>query len=570
MASVVSSQTSVSSECELIKSSIFSPLTLPCGRTVVNRLVKVAMYEHLSNFFGGSPNNYHFALYSEWAKHGWGMIITGNVQVDKHHLTLGRDMVIPSALNDKTLAPFKRLAQVIHGDAVMADGNYSHNSHRTPSRVRPLAIMQISHSGRQSPILIGGRPPFAPPKAPSPVRVGPLEQRTVIRGEVDFDSSIRSTEEGPAKDVGRMAGLLLRVLFQVPREMSIDDIREVQQGFLRAALVASKAGFDGIQLHSAHGYLLAQFMNPKTNLRRDQYSVHPPVNSLRMLREIVEAIRTVTRRDFVVGVKINSADYIQASERPSDARIQAETNRVLDHVRAIAHWGMIDFIEISGGDYESPGKHALFRGFLYFMSSTPTSPRQAFFSRFSREVIEHINRDPAPSNASPVPVVVLTGGLRSPAHLQTALDASHADLLGIGRGSITCPNLPVVLQERSTHAENRIGYQFREDTEPFACEPGGGLKPPFCLPKVGLIGASFGLAWYTVRMRSIAESQIRNDTRNGTSRSDYYQRDMGTMEAMLRMWIWVNRAQGWLVLVLVLLTISVVVTLPTELITSRR
>ncbi|KAI6107602.1 hypothetical protein EDD17DRAFT_629073 [Pisolithus thermaeus] len=555
LACTVKSQTPVCSERGLVKSNIFSPLTLPCGRAVDNRLVKVAMYEHLSDFSGGPPNTYHFALYSEWARHGWAMIITGNVQVDKHHLTLGRDMVIPSTLTDETLAPFKRLAQVIHGDAIVEDGNYSDNSRRTPGNVRPLAIMQISHTGRQSPTVIGGRSPFVPPKAPSSVRIGSVMQRG---GEAKSSSSIRSTEEEPIKDGRTADDLFLRVLFQVPREMTIDDIRDVQRGFLKAAVAASKSGFDGIQLHCAHGYLLAQFMSPKTNLRQDQYSIHPSVNSLRMLRETVEAIRAMTPRDFVVGVKINSGDYVQAGEHPSAARIQVETNRVLDHTRTIAHWGMIDFIEVSGGDYESPD----------FMTSKQTSPRQAFFSRFSRAVIEHINRDPAPSNASPAPVILLTGGLLSPAHLQTALDAGHADLLGIGRGSITCPDLPVVLQERLT--TNQIGYQFKEDTRPFTREPGSELKPPFRLPKVGLIGASFELAWYTVRMRGIAESHIRNDTRSGKSQSRSYPRSMGTTEAMLRMWIWVNRAEGWWFLAFVLMTISAVIALPTALIMSRQ
>ena len=76
-----------------------------------------------------------------------------------------------------------------------------------------------------------------------------------------------------------------------------------------------------------------------------------------MLREIVEGIRAVSPKDFVVGVKINSADYVEAGERPSDKRVLEETRRVLEHIRSIAHWGVIDFIEISGGDYESPGTY---------------------------------------------------------------------------------------------------------------------------------------------------------------------------------------------------------------------
>jgi len=74
-----------------------------------------------------------------------------------------------------------------------------------------------------------------------------------------------------------------------------------------------------------------------------------------MVREIVEGVRAVVTKDFVIGVKVNSADYVETGERPSDERVSNETQRVLDHIRTIALWGMVDFIEISGGDYESPG-----------------------------------------------------------------------------------------------------------------------------------------------------------------------------------------------------------------------
>lgn len=74
-----------------------------------------------------------------------------------------------------------------------------------------------------------------------------------------------------------------------------------------------------------------------------------------MWREIVDAIRNSTPPDFVLGIKINSADSVPAGERPSDARFQTAMKRVLDCVCLIASWGTVDFIEISGGDYESPG-----------------------------------------------------------------------------------------------------------------------------------------------------------------------------------------------------------------------
>ena len=122
--------------------------------------------------------------------------------------------------------------------------------------------------------------------------------------------------------------------------------------------------------------LLSQFLDPKVytalsvsacidallqiNFRRDGYSITPHVNALRMLREIVDAIRGLTPPDFVLGIKINSADNVQAKESPSDARFQTEMKRVLDYICRIADWGTVDFIEISGGDYESPGESFMY------------------------------------------------------------------------------------------------------------------------------------------------------------------------------------------------------------------
>lgn len=226
---------------------IFSPVTLPCsGRTMTNRLAKVcvvlryfcvarlilhlqvALYEHLAKMYGGPPNEYHVGLYTEWAKHDWGMIVTGNIQVSREHLTLGRDIVVPEALNEETLAPFKRLARTIHAKDL-----------REPS-TRPLAIMQLSHVGRQSPILIGGRKLGVPPMAPSPVRLGSNKR---VRSHDGVTSLVAQDTPHP----------YFRALFQRPREMTVHDIKQAEQGFIRGALTALEAGFDGVQLHCAHG-----------------------------------------------------------------------------------------------------------------------------------------------------------------------------------------------------------------------------------------------------------------------------------------------------------------------------
>lgn len=200
------------------------------------------MYEHLANFFGGSPNEFHLALYSIWSRYEWGMVITGNVQVSPSHLTLGRDLVVPKHLDEASIKPYKALANAIKG-----------------SGGRTLAILQLSHAGRQSPNIIGGRFPFAKPLAPSAIRVGT---------NLTLDDPI--------------ALIFHKILFQTPEEISSVDFDSVLEGFQRGARLAHMSGFEGIELHVAHGCecntcyhtihsfsqkldLLAQFLSPKVS-----------------------------------------------------------------------------------------------------------------------------------------------------------------------------------------------------------------------------------------------------------------------------------------------------------------
>jgi 2,4-dienoyl-CoA reductase-like NADH-dependent reductase (Old Yellow Enzyme family) len=177
------------------------------------------MYEHAGEFGGSPPTETHIGMYGNWGAGRWGMVLTGNAQVDKNHLALGRDVLIPESLDDASLQPFKDLADAIHGSP---DGTVD------PSH-RALAIMQVSHSGKQSSNWFTPRFPWHdPPLAPSPVRLG-------------------------ARESGLLPYLFYRFMFSTPREMTIPEIDHLVDRFVLSAQLAHQAGFDGVQLHAGHG-----------------------------------------------------------------------------------------------------------------------------------------------------------------------------------------------------------------------------------------------------------------------------------------------------------------------------
>ncbi|KAI0071038.1 FMN-linked oxidoreductase [Panus rudis PR-1116 ss-1] len=459
---------------------MFSPVRLPSGRRLRNRFVKVAMYEHLANLFGGVPNARHLHLYSSWSEGGWGMIMTGNVQVCDDHLSLGRDIVIPHTIGPAEVDAFRRLADAIHGSGPET----------------PLAIMQLSHTGRQSANILGGRAPFVPPHAPSPV---PL-QFTPLSGYSLVGSAVH------------------HLMFQKPIAMTVEEINEVISRFVAGAKLAASTGFDGIELHASHGYLIAEFMSPKTNHRQDEYGLDK--DELSFLRQIVTAIRKSDGipDNFVVGIKLNAADYTERSKthgthaNHDDTAHHSSTDRAMNHLRRIAQWGLVDFMEISGGDYENPD----------FMKNIGSSPRQALFADFSSNALKLLKEDfSEPAVANTRPLILLTGGLRTPQLLTSALANGHADLLGIGRLSVLYPELPKRLA--ATYKENSdiptLSFGPPKTDYRTSTIIRGWLErlvasilftlwtslPSFLKPELPvLIGAGMDMARYIVAMRAIS------------------------------------------------------------------
>lgn len=242
--------------------------------------------------------------YGAWADGGWGLVLTGNVQVDERYLGQPNDIATDATLPEQ---------QVLDAYTTLV---------KTCRRAGTPTIMQINHPGRQSPVGAGMRSFTSKTMAPSavPLNLGP----------------------------GLIAKVASCLIFGTPREMSTEDIQDIIQRFANTAKLSAEAGFDGVEIHAAHGYLLAQFMSPQTNLRTDSYG-GSAVARAKIVVDIVKAVREVVPKSFCVGVKLNSADHQATGEAGSSVQFQD----VLKQAASIAEAG-VDFLEISGGSYENP------------------------------------------------------------------------------------------------------------------------------------------------------------------------------------------------------------------------
>jgi 2,4-dienoyl-CoA reductase-like NADH-dependent reductase (Old Yellow Enzyme family) len=254
-------------------------LALPCGQVLPNRVAKSAMSERLGTATG-APSLGHLRLYQRWAEGGAGLLVTGNVMIDAGALGEQGNVVVQ---DDSDLAGLARWAAVAHagGAKIWA---------------------QLNHPGRQSPRNLSREP-----VAPSAVKL-----------------------EG-------MFGA-----FAPPRALSAAEIEALVRRFAAAARVFADAGFDGVQLHAAHGYLISQFLSPRVNLRDDDWG-GDDTRRRRFLLEILRAVRAAVPASFAVGVKLNSADFQRGGFD------EAASMAVID---ALAGEG-VDLVEISGGTYEA-------------------------------------------------------------------------------------------------------------------------------------------------------------------------------------------------------------------------
>ncbi|KAF2869570.1 hypothetical protein BDV95DRAFT_678387 [Massariosphaeria phaeospora] len=398
-----------------------SPLQTPSGLVFRNRLVKAAMAETMSE--DGMPNEKHIQAYATWGTGGWGGLLTGNVDVSTVYKGSNQNVTVPGKI-----PPAMRDAWAQWALATQKEG--------------AAGIVQLVHPGRQSFAKTGDRGFFEKAIGPSAV---PLRL-----GDGIFD---------------RVLGM---ILFGTPKEMTLQDIDLVVQQFAAAAKHAHEAGFKGVEIHGAHGYIITQFLSPKSNLRQDAYG-GTVAKRAQLAIDVIRAIRNAVPASFCVGIKLNSAD-VGGNESLEDS---------LEQVRLIAQ-EQVDFLEISGGTFEN-----LRTAKGDDTKATSTAKREAFFLDYAREVRARF----------PDVILMVTGGFRSRRGMVAALESGACDLVGLGRPAIVFPHLP-----RDVLLNEAVGDQD-------AVVDLADVPPPWFLKSSKVVTAGAGSLYYVSQIKAIAAGQ---------------------------------------------------------------
>lgn len=400
------------------RATLSEPVPLPCGAVLPNRLAKAAMTERLADACNRATAR-HERLYRLWSQGGAGLLLTGNVQIDRQHLEAAGNVAIDGAEDDDARAALRRFAA-----AATEAGNH--------------AWVQLSHAGRQT------QKPINPhPKAPSAVAV--------------------------ALPGGR---------FGTPVPMPADEIAALPGRFAHAARVCREAGFTGVQLHAAHGYLLSSFLSPRANLRDDAWGGSLEARA-RVLLESVRATRAAVGGDFPLSVKINAADFLRGGFSAEDSET---VTRWLDAEG-------VDLVEISGGNYEQPAMMKIegLEPVEQPRMAASTRAREAYFQRFAPAIRAALTRAR----------LMVTGGFRTASGMAAAVVEDGIDVIGLGRPLCADPAAPGKLLRGEISALERWEDVLRVG-------PGWlGPRSPVALVKV-ING--FGVqSWYYEQIVRIAE-----------------------------------------------------------------
>ncbi|MGI9279243.1 MAG: NADH:flavin oxidoreductase/NADH oxidase family protein [Endozoicomonas sp.] len=381
-----------------------SELPLTTSVTIKNRFFKAAMSEQLSDR-NHNPTPELFKLYETWARGGTGICVTGNLMVDRNALGEPKNVVLDP---QSDLSIFREWVR-----------------HGTANNTQLWA--QLNHPGKQTPSFMSSEP-----LAPSAI---------ALEGEL---------EKG----------------FKKPRAMTHEEINDVIKAFATSAGLAKEVGFQGVQIHSAHGYLVNQFLSPRHNQRNDQWGGSAE-NRQRFVLEVFKAIRESVGEAFPIGIKLNSADFMK------DGLSEEESMEV---VRTLSDAG-IDLIEVSGGTYESPAMMGV-------NLKESTLKREAYFLEYAIKARQHTDK-----------VLVVTGGFRSAAAMSSALHDNACDMIGLGRPMAMQPDLP---QQAINSPDFKTTVQFKST----------GIE---ILDKIAMLD----LTWYEAQLSLMGKGKQPNTNLSG-------------------------------------------------------
>ncbi|KAK8069380.1 hypothetical protein PG994_005996 [Apiospora phragmitis] len=325
------------------------------GRTAKNRFLKAPMTERLCQWnkgdedisARGSPTKEYDLLYQRWGEGEIGIIVTGNIML-KYDAVEGYGNAVLCDDHDNRVEAFRRVTAAAK----------KHGS---------LMIAQISHPGRQGNAVLN----------PHPVSAGDVQLQLQWMG----------------------------TSFNKPRPLSEDEIQSMVADWGETAYLCHRAGFDGVQVHCAHGYLLAQFLSQTTNNRTDAYGGSLANRSRIVLEVIAEIRRRVPDPTFVICVKLNSVEFQPGGSTPADCR---------DLCLRLQDEGRVDFVDLSGGTFEG-------RAFEHKKESTRA--RESYFIEFADMIRPLLTQT----------LVYVTGGFRTAAGMADAVRSGACHGVGIGR-----------------------------------------------------------------------------------------------------------------------------------------
>jgi len=371
-------------------------MILPNGSILSNRIAKSAMSENLSNKYN-EPTPILIEVYKKWAQSGAGLLITGNIMIDSKAIGEPRNVVVENRKNFEIL---KEWAESVKGT----------NTH---------LWAQINHPGRQA-----------------------MRQ---------INSDLKAPSAVPLKSVGRKDATK-----KTPIALNEIQILAIIEAFGNTAIILKDAGFSGIQIHGAHGYLISQFLSPYSNVRSDKWGGSLE-NRARFVIEVYRKIRSKVGSSFPIGIKLNSADFQKGGFSEEES---------MEVVKILSKEG-IDLIEISGGTYEAPA--------MMGKRKKSTIIREVYFMDYI-EKARKITNTP----------LMLTGGFRTTSVMKDAIASNQLDVIGIARPFAVYPNIG-----NEIFNESRVNF----NTE---------------IKKTGLKGidGAMNIIWYESQIKRLGKGKV--------------------------------------------------------------